>query len=111
MVDLGGDAVGLAPFLHELIEPDIMKWHEVTPEEDAETGTGDVGSRRRLPQRRAGAFEDRSSIGPSGQKGSQPIVSHHFAPLRLRARRRGSCQALTPGLEIESSPIRRVKRA
>ncbi len=107
VVDLGGDAVGLTPLRHELVEPDIVQRHEVAPEEDAEAGAGDVGGRRRLPQRsgaragpeeggrrgererRAGAFEDRSPIGPSGQKGSQPIVSHRVAPLRLRASRRG----------------------
>ena len=129
VVDLGGDAVGLTPLGHELVEPLVMARHEVAPEKDAEAGAGNVGRRRRLPQRsgarpgpeegrrrgererRAGTFEDRSPIGPSGQKGSQPIVSHHVAPLRLWASRRGSCRAMPPGQRIEPSPIQRVKRA
>src|SRR5215208_2957831 len=107
MVDLRGDAVGLTPLLHELVVPDVVQRYKVTPEEDVEVGARDVGGRRRLPQRRgarsgpeeggrrgecerrSGAFEDRSPIGPSGQKGSQPIVSHRVAPLRLKASRRG----------------------
>src|SRR5215208_4926036 len=115
MVDLRGDAVGPTPLSHELVEPDVVQRYEVAPEEDAEAGAGDVGRGRSLPQRRgarsapeeggrsgqrerrAGAFEYCSPIGPSGQKGSLPIVSHRVAPLRL-----GQAAAVLPGCDARS---------